>query len=442
MTRQRSTEFCDGISRRGLIKAGLGGLIGLTLPELLQLRSEAAEASGSKQDTAVIYLELAGGPTQHETYDPKPMAPAEYRGPLSTVSTRLPGIHFSEYMSQQAQVADRLAVIRSIHHDSGSHGTSSHMTQTGYYLRDRQNRENEMPSAGSIAARLRGPNQDGMPAFASLPSSMRFGRAGWLGKGFNPFETGKSANTTNFQVPNLTLLSGMTTDRLDDRRALLSGFDASRRIIDNRGAAEATDDFTRQAFEMVTGDSARSAFDISEESAATRERYGQNPIGQDVLLARRLVERGVTFVTVRCSTLGSWDDHTGVADRMKAKGPGFDQAVAALVTDLYESGLAEQVMLVAMGEFGRTPRVNKSAGRDHWGQVMSVLMSGGNLRVGQVIGASDSTGAVPADSPYRPEHVLAMLYRHLGIDPQTTFQDNSGRPRYVLERRDLIPELI
>jgi hypothetical protein len=443
MTQSKNREFCDGVSRRGLIQAGLGGVIGLSMPELLKLRAQAAEKSASgKLDTAVIYLELAGGPTQHETYDPKPQAPAEYRGPLSAISTALPGYSFSELMQKQAAVADKLAVIRSMHHSSGSHGTSSHLTQSGYYLQDRQNRDNEMPSVGSITSKVRGANADGVPAFVSIPSSMRFGRSAWLGKGYNPFETSKSADSKGFKVPNLTLLKGLTNDRLSDRRSLLAGFDKACEIQDNHGLAKATDDYTRQAFEMVTGDAARKAFAIDEESDATRDLYGRNSIGQNVLLARRLVERGVTFVTVRCSTLGSWDDHNGVEKRMKAKGPGIDQAIAAITTELYETGLAEKVMVVAMGEFGRTPRINKSAGRDHWGQVMSVMMTGGNLKVGQIVGASDSNGAVPAERPYRPENVLAMLYRHLGIDPMMTFQDRSGRPRYVLEDRKLIKELV
>jgi uncharacterized protein (DUF1501 family) len=202
------------------------------------------------------------------------------------------------------------------------------------------------------------------------------------------------------------------------------------------------DDFTRQAFDMVSGDGARLAFDMEQESAQTRDRYGRNALGQDLLLARRLVEHGVTFVTVRASSLGSWDDHNGIESRMRKKGPGFDQGVAALVTDLEERGLAEQVMIVAMGEFGRTPRVNKNAGRDHWGRVMSVMLAGGTINKGVVVGASDSNGGAPADAPYRPENILAVLYQHLGIDPSATFQDNSGRPRYILERRELIKELM
>lgn len=426
-------------SRRSVLQAGLAGAFGLSLPGLLQQRASAGLAS---RKTAVIYVEMAGGPTQHETYDPKPLAPAEYRGPLNAIDTAIPGVQFSEFMTEQARIIDKLAVIRSMHHTNGSHGTSSHLTQTGYYLRDNQNRENEMPCFGSITTKLRGANEPSVPAFVSIPASMRFGRAAWLGKGFNPFETVKSADDKAFEVANLTLLGGLTNERLSDRRALLTGFGETRQLVDREGVADSIDQFTREAFDLVTGDRARTAFDISKESTETRTRYGLNSLGQNMLLARRLVEHGITVVTVRASTLGSWDDHGNIADAMKRKGPGFDQAVAALVTDLHDRGLDKDVLVVCMGEFGRTPRVNKSAGRDHWGQVMSVLLAGGGLKVGQVIGSSDSTGSVPKDRPYRPENVLAMVYRHLGIESNHTFTDNSGRPRYVLEERGLIRELV
>ena len=434
--------FCDGVSRRSMIQAGLAGTIGLSMPELLKLQALSAEAGQPKQDTAVIYVEMAGGPTQHETYDPKPNAPAEYRGPMSPISSNVDGIDFSELMVEQAKIADKLAVIRSIYHDSGSHGTSSHMTQTGYYLRDRQNRENEMPCIGSVTSRVRGANQAGLPAFVSLPQSMRFGRASWLGKGFNPFSTGRDADDKRFQVPNLTLLKGLTNERLNDRKALLAGFDASRRTVDNHGVADAIDRFTKDAFEMVTGEHARNAFDIAQEKQTMRDRYGMNKIGQNMLLARRLVEAGVTFVSVRANSLGSWDDHTGVEKRMKAKGPAFDQGVAALISDLHQRGLAQKTMVVCMGEFGRTPRVNKNAGRDHWGRVMSVALAGGSIKTGVVVGSSDKVGAMPQDRPYRPENVLAVLYQHLGIDSSMKFNDPSGRPRYLLEERGLIEEIV
>lgn len=263
-----------------------------------------------------------------------------------------------------------------------------------------------------------------------------------MAKGFNPFETLKSADDKEFSVANLPLLGGLTADRLNDRRALLTGFGETQQLIDNQGVADSIDQFTREAFDLVTGNRARLAFDISKESTETRARYGLNSLGQNMLLARRLVEHGISVVTVRASTLGGWDDHGNIADAIKKKGPGFDQAVAALVTDLHERGLDKDVLVVCMGEFGRTPRINKGAGRDHWGQLMSVVLAGGGLKVGQVIGSSDSTGSVPKDRPYRPANVLAMAYRHLGIEAGHTFTDNSGRPRFVLEERGLIKELL
>ena len=214
--------YCDRVSRRNLIKAGLAGAVGLSLPDILRLQAESAERGQARRDTAIIYIEMAGGPTQHETYDPKPDAPAEYRGPLNSIDTALPGVQFSQYMTEQAKIADKLAVIRSIHHRSSSHGTSSHLTQTGYYLRDRQNRDNDMPCFGSITSHVRGAHKPGMPAFVSLPREMRYGRAGWLGKGYNAFVTGRDANSKKFQVPNLTLMRGLTAARLGDRRQLLT----------------------------------------------------------------------------------------------------------------------------------------------------------------------------------------------------------------------------
>lgn len=444
MTR-RSSDFCDGISRRAVLQAGLAGAFGLSLPDILQLQAQSAQAGVSPNDHAVIFLELAGGPTQHETYDPKPDAPKEYRGALDAIKTNVPDILLSQYMAEQAKIMDKLAIIRSIHHDSGSHGTSAHLTQTGYYLTNPRNRENNMPSVGSVASKLLGPNQPGMPAFVSIPNKMRFGGPAHLGQGHKAYETGGyDSKNSSFKVRNLELIRGLSVKRLEDRRKLLKTFEERRRWVDTTGVAEAMDDFSRQAFELVAGPKAKEAFDLSSEDKKLRERYDMNKkgMGQSVLLARRLVERGVTFVSVRMSTMGSWDDHNGVDKRMKAKGPFYDKAVAALVSDLHERGLDKKVLVVAMGEFGRTPKVNKKAGRDHWGKVMSVLMAGGGLKTGQVVGSSDAKGAVPKDNPYRPENVLAVVYRHLGINPAMTLPDTSGRPRYLLENRKLIEELI
>ena len=432
-------SFCDGVSRRGFVKAGVLGLGGLTLADLLAARARADDADRPMPKTSVIFVELAGGPTHFETYDPKPDAPREYRGPLGVVATSQPGVFFSELMVQQARIMDKLAIVRSVHHDSSSHGTSSHLTQTGYYLRNRQNRDNEMPCVGSVASRIRGANQRGVPAYVALQRTMRYGNASYLGKGFNPFNVSGDPNRSSFQVSNLGLSRNLSIDRMDDRRELLTKIDREKRLVDTKGVSESIDKFTRDAFDLVTGGAAQRAFDIAAEPRDVRERYGRHRTGQEFLLARRLIEAGVTFVTLR---VGSWDDHNQIDKRMRDKGPHYDRALAALVEDLYERGLDRDVLVVSMGEFGRTPKINRNAGRDHWGSVMSVLLSGGGLPTGQIIGCSNDKGEVPADNPYRPENILAMVYRHLGIDASQTIPDLSGRPRYLLERRDPVRELV
>ena len=431
-------KFCDGISRRSFVTAGVLGLGGLTLPQLLRAREQATSGGAARNNAAVIFVELAGGPTHFETYDPKPSAPVEYRGPFQAIATALPGVAFSELMVEQAKVADRIAIVRSVQHQSNSHDTSSHLTQTGHYKLGEKGGANSFPSVGSLTSRIRGANQQGLPAYVSSPNVMRNGKASFAGAGFNPFEIGNDPNSTNFKVNNLALSSGLTLDRLEDRRSLQQFFDTHQRLIDLEGVGEAVDGYAQQAYDLVAGGRAQRAFDLNQEDAATRTRYGRNTVGQSLLLARRLVEAGSSFVSVRVT---GWDDHTKIADRMREKGPNYDRGMAALITDLHDRGLNEQVLVVSMGEFGRTPRVNKSAGRDHWGAVMSVLLAGGPVRQGQIIGASNTKGEVPVETPYRPENILATIYRHLGIDPATTIPDHDGRPRHLLDVRDAIAEL-
>jgi hypothetical protein len=301
--------------------------------------------------------------------------------------------------------------------------------------------ENRMPSAGSIASHLRGANARGVPPYVHVlePSFGPFGRAAYLGNSYDPFRV-DSLSKVDTQLKNLTLTEGLTTTRLNDRRSLLAKLDATRRLVDHGGVAEAMDEFSHRAFDMITGDRARNAFDLSQEDPHTRESYGAGDgIGQGMLLARRLVEAGVTFVTV---CIQGWDDHNKIAERMGGRGPRYDRAMAALVNDLYARGLDRDVLVVSMGEFGRTPRINPRGGRDHWGALMSVALVGGGLRMGQIVGASDPKGQGPTKTPYRPENVLAMVYRHLGIDPAHTFNDHTGRPRHILDQRGLIHELI
>jgi len=320
------SDYCDGIRRRDFLRAGFLGLTGMSLADLLKIQARASEAGRTIPKRSVIFIELAGGPTQCETYDPKPEAPVEYRGPLGTVQTALSGVRFSEMMVEQAKIAKRLAVIRSVHHNSGSHQTSSHLTQTGYYLRDRQNRDNELPCIGSVVDHVLGPNEKGVPGYVAIPQIMRYGQAAFLGKGHNPFVTGGDPNKEKFKVQNLDLVGNLNLQRLDDRRSLLNSLDDSRRVIDNRGVGEAFDSFTRDAFELVTGDRAREAFDIAQESDKLRDRYGRHTIGQSLLLSRRLIEAGVSFVSVR---VGGWDDHRGLVQRLKSKAPLSDRGVSA-----------------------------------------------------------------------------------------------------------------
>ena len=426
---------CCNFSRRTVLQTGLAGLAAVSLPDVL--RAQAATGTPVRKKS-VIFIELAGGPTQFETYDPKPTAPREYRGPMKEVQTNEPGVFFGETMREQAKILDKLTIIRSIHHPKNSHDPSSHLSQTGYYKTGAKGGPNQMPSFGSVITKVLGPNAPALPAYVAIPRVMRNGGSAHLGKGCNPFETIDDPGKKKFKVRNLSLTRGLDMGRLDDRRGLLAELDGDRRLLNLEGASDGIDEFTEQAFDMVSGSAARIAFDIDREKDKLRNAYGRNSVGQSMLLARRLVEAGVTCVTVRST---GWDQHGSLAKRIKSVGARFDQGMAALVDDLYDRGLQQDVMVVAMGEFGRTPRFNRNAGRDHWGSVMSVALAGGNIPPG-VIGSSNSKGEVPASSPYRPENVLAMLYRHLGIDPSMTFDDFAGRPRYVLERRELIRELV
>ncbi|MGD9858300.1 MAG: DUF1501 domain-containing protein, partial [Planctomycetaceae bacterium] len=398
----RTARFCDGRSRRSFLQAGVLGLGGATLADVLRLRAEARDGRAGRQ-TSVIFVELAGGPTQFETYDPKPLAPVEYRGPCRAISTSAPDCQFCELLPAQAAMLDKLTIIRSIHHGKNSHDPSSHLTQTGYYKSGAKGGPNEMPCLGSIVAKVRGPNAPAMPAYVAVPSVMRNGGAAHLGKSCDPFETLGDPNNKNFEVKNLTMIASLNSARLSDRKTLLASLDAQRNLRDLDGSAAALDEFTQQALDLVSGPRAREAFDISQESNSSRERYGRNSVGQSLLLARRLVESGVTCVTVRVT---GWDDHTQLLKRIRPRAAEYDRGIAALVTDLYDRGLSDDVLVVAMGEFGRTPRVNRNAGRDHWGAVMSVLLAGGGLQAG-VYGASNSKGEVPLEMPYRPENVLA-----------------------------------
>jgi uncharacterized protein (DUF1501 family) len=424
-------------TRREWLAAGFAAPA-LSLPGVLARRAAARDLGSSPKPTAVIFVMLGGGIAQHESYDPKPDAPAEYRGAFQAILTAVPGVRFCELMPRQAAVMKHLAVVRSVTHHEASH-IALHVVETGYFLRSSANaRAGEMPAVGCVAAKVRGGGAGGLPGFVSLPHMDAYTGSHYLGKRFAAFDVPADPNDPAYRVANFDLAKGVTPDRVDDRQELLRSVDDARRVLDLEGNAAAMDSFQRQALELLTGPAARTALDIAREPAKVRDAYGRTPFGQRLLLARRLAEAGVPFTVVRTF---DWDDHDKLPERMKKRCPEYDTGLAALASDLHARGLSRDVLVVSMGEFGRTPRVNPAAGRDHWPGVASVLLAGGDYRMGQAVGATDAAGGTVTRSPYRPQQVLGMVYRHLGIDPAMTFPDFSGRPRAVLEEREPVAEL-
>jgi hypothetical protein len=437
--------YCDGLSRRSFLQAGALGVAGLALPDLLRLRADATTSNAATRDTAVILIWLDGGPTHMDTYDLKPNAPLEYRGPMSATRTNVPGIDICDLMPRQARIMDKLAIVRSLHHTTGDHFAGAHWMLTGYHGSTAANLDPMYPSAGSITARLRGPNQPGLPAYVAVPVAASIGlnpgyhSAAYLGSSYNPFQVGGDPNSTSFSVRNLQLPGGVTMAQLEDRRTLLAEFDGMRRDLDRSGTMDSMDRFQREAYEMISGPAARLAFDISREDPRTRDRYGRHNWGQSTLLARRLVEAGVTFVNIH---MGGWDDHSEIGPAMQRKLPILDRALASLVEDLSDRSIYDKVALCVCGEFGRTPRVNQTAGRDHWGQAGFTVMGGGGLRTGLVVGSTNERGETPRERPVTPGDMLATLYHVLGIDPRHVFHDRSGRPHPVLSQGSPITELV
>ncbi len=430
------TIRCSGITRRHALRAGLAGL---ALPDLLRLQARSNEATSN--DAAVIFVLQEGGASQFETWDPKPDAGSEIRGEFRPIQTSVPGTIFSELMVEQARIADKMIVLRSIHHPSTQHSSSVHLIKTGYYCKPDSN-FNEMPSSGAYAARVCGPVKPNVPPYVLLYSAERYDGPHYLGSGHSPFLIKSNDEKPTLQIPHVSLIEGLTGSQVRDRQTLLQDFDKTRRVMDTKDEAIALDEFQRQALELVTGTAARKALDIHAEPPKVRDQYGRNYQGERFLLARRLVEHGARFVTVGTS---DWDHHGALWKTMRKTAPAFDRGLASLIADLFDRGLDRRVLVVVMGEFGRTPVISSlepaPPGRDHWGDAMSVALAGGNLRGGQVVGSSDSKGGRPRTSPYRLECVLALMYRHLGIDPALTFPDHAGRPRNVLEIRDRIKEL-
>jgi hypothetical protein len=430
---------CDGISRRSFLKAGVLGLTGLTLGDVLRLRADQAAAGKAVKDTSIILIWKGGGPSHIDTWDLKPAAPAEYRGEFKPIPTNVAGIQVSEHLPLSAQQMDRFSILRSVTHPDAGHESASHYLLTGYRPTN-DIPSNEVPSYGSIVAKERGPRRPGLPAYLAVPTPPRSTAAAYLGVGYNPFSVGSDPNAASFSVRNLTLPNGISMSRLENRRRLLQSIDTMRRATDQTGLMDGLDAFTRRAFEMVTSPAALKAFDIQQEDAKTRDLYGRTSLGQSMLLARRLIEAGVTFVTVNA---GGWDTHANNFEALKKqKLPQFDPAWAALMQDLHGRGMLANTLVLVWGEFGRTPRINTGAGRDHWPGAMSVVLAGGGLTAGQAIGVSDTKAEYPKDRPLTPEDVLSTMYHVLGIDQTIEYKNEAQRPIKILNGGTPIKELV
>jgi hypothetical protein len=437
---------CQGVTRRQLLQIG-APLLGLGLADWLRLESLAAEtaatsdaqnglnaepasnshSSPSSSRKSLIVFWTDGGISQQDTYDPKPTAPAEYRGMYSAIDTSVAGIQVSDRLPHQARVMRHLSIVRSVHHENGIHAPSAHWMQTGYFGPTLARNAPQKPSLGSVIARSLGSRRPPMPAYVSMPKAEAFGYQGavYLGKAYNPFEVGADPNAADFQVPNLTLPQGLTTRSIASRRNLLKSFDTLRRDIDDGGVIQGLDTFKTQALEMVAGDGMREAFDLNAEASGLRDRYGRHRYGQSALLARRLIEAGARCVNINT---GNWDHHNDIAKGLEQHLPPLDRAIAALVEDLDQRGMLQDVIIYCVGEFGRTPRMNGHAGRDHWADSFSVLLAGGGIQGGRVVGASEKWGGGVQERLVTPLDLLATIYHTLGIPLGTHYLDASGRP--------------
>ena len=440
---------CDGVTRRSFLQAGALGVGGLALADLLRLRASGLASDAGRR--SVILFWLSGGPGQMETWDPKPDAPSGFRGPMGSIATSLPGVRVGELMPETARLMDRVALIRSVNHGSGDHTKGNHWMLTGFEgpaFNAPDNQIQRRPAMGSAVARLKGSGRPGLPAYVAVPNlrggtDNLFHYAAYLGGSANPFVVESDPNDEKYQVKNLVLPKGMTLGRLETRRRALEAMDGLRHQADTK--LKDLDAYQRRALELLTNTTSAAALDVSSEPAAVRDRYGRHTFGQSALVARRLVEAGTPFVTVNCVP---WDHH-GTAPQMKTEEgakkliPPLDRAIGALIDDLIARGLYDSTLVVAMGEFGRTPRVNADAGRDHWGHAFSLMMACGSMKMGQVIGRTGARGEHVIDRPITPQDVAATIYHHLGIDARAiTFEDRTGRPTYLIEQGEPIRELV
>jgi hypothetical protein len=457
------------VSRRNMLKASLAGIAGLSLPGLLRHQAQAtAMGQTAHRGKSVILLWMTGGPSHIDTWDVKPDRPLQNRGPFGTVATKLPGVRVCEHLPKQAAMLDQFTLIRSVDARFSNHEPNQVFQTANIEAEPRLNPNARLyPGIGSVIAKFRGPNHLAMPpyvAFMKSRSHLAFG--GYLGPQYDPFigdlaaklpiytnvgvDTGRTTQADLFRLP-----QGLTPERIQERRTLLKGFDQLRRDLDSSRVMEAMDRYGQQAVELVMGRRAQDAFELAKEPDAVRDRYGKHLWCQQALLARRLVEAGVSFVTLDLSyhsASGTWDTHGdnippygGIKNGLGPLLPLFDHLLTTLVGDLDQRGLLDEVLVIAMGEFGRTPLMGTQGstdGRNHWPVVMSMALAGGGFRHGQVIGATEKDGGAIKERPVTPGDIAATIYQHMGVPLDATYADTSGRPRHIVENGKPIRELL
>ncbi|MDP6795988.1 MAG: DUF1501 domain-containing protein, partial [Verrucomicrobiota bacterium] len=436
---------CAGIARRDFIQLGAGGVLGLGMGDLVRLRAGAARAVGkaSPDEVNCILVWLDGGPTHYETFDPKPDAPSGVRGEFKTIPTTVPGVSFCETMPKLAKTLNRMAIVRSICHKDPNHGGGNHYMMTGAPTPVPVNCGSSVsfhPSFGSTVSHLRG-IRNGLPAYATLPRKSRSAGPHFLGGQHAPFVIDGDPNRKGYRVRDVVLPRSISEGRADTRLKLRRSLDRMLRITDAAAADPAVefDSFYQQGIDLISSPKAQAAFDVEQEPAAVRDRYGRNDFGQRLLLARRLAGVGVSFVTVYN---GGWDHHTNIfKEPFKKKVERVDTGMAALINDLHDRGQLTSTLVLLLGEFGRTPKINKDVGRDHWPHAMSVLVAGAGVPPGQVIGSTDVKGYYASENIYSPEDFACSIYTKMGIDPHKILYTNTGRPTPIVNGGAPIKEL-
>jgi hypothetical protein len=433
---------CEGISRRGFLKVGTLAGMGLTLPELLRGR-EAAAAAGRKPANT-IFLWLDGGPSHLETFDLKPEAPAEIRGEFKPIETNVSGIRICEHLPKTAQVMNLFTILRSVTHNDSNHGAGNHLMTTGRSTPVPVGCGNSVsyhPSLGSFAAHERARDaRHGLPPYVLLGRPMRSGGPNFLGAAHGPLVVTGDPNSDAFQVKDVALPKGVDAARLDARRGLLSQLDRLQRNAESpTDPVRGLDSYVEKAYSLVTSPEAKAAFDIRKEDAKLREAYGRSTFGQQCLMARRLVEAGVPWVSIHW---GGWDHHFNIFNDMKRQLPQLDPAFSTLLTDLRDRGLLENTLVVLLGEFGRTPKINEGPGRDHWGPGMSIAVAGAGVPGGQVVGATSPDGHSPVDRPLSAQDFACTVFHKMGIDYRKEFHNEVGRPTQMVSGGEPIAELV